>query len=47
LSTNEHALAIAKELGFVPRRRLERMRLGNDFNKNDDISYAIAGFELG
>jgi ribosomal protein S18 acetylase RimI-like enzyme len=47
LSTNKNAFVIAKEFGFVPQRRLERMVFGNGCNKNDDMVYAIAGFELG
>ena len=47
LSTNRNAFEIAKEFGFVPQRRLERMVLGNSIDKNDDMVYAIAGFELG
>jgi ribosomal protein S18 acetylase RimI-like enzyme len=47
LSTNTNALELAKEFGFVPQRRLERMVLGNSVKKNDEMVYAIAGFELG
>ena len=47
LSTNKNALELAKELGFVPQRRLERMVFGNRIKKNDEMVYAIAGFELG
>jgi ribosomal protein S18 acetylase RimI-like enzyme len=47
LSSNKNALEMAKEIGFVPQRRLERMALGSSFKKNDEMVYAIAGFELG
>jgi ribosomal protein S18 acetylase RimI-like enzyme len=47
LSTNKNALELATELEFVPRRRLERMVLGNTIKKNDGLVYGIAGFELG
>jgi len=47
LSTNKMALDLAGELGFVPKRRLERMSLGERLDKNDQMVYAIAGFELG
>jgi len=47
LSSNKNALAVAEEIGFVPQRRLERMAHGSSFKKNDEMVYAIAGFELG
>lgn len=47
LSTNKKALGLAAVLGFVPQRRLERMSIGHRLTKNDQIIYAIAGFELG
>jgi ribosomal protein S18 acetylase RimI-like enzyme len=47
LSTNKKAVELAGEFGFVPQRRLERMVLGNRLAKNDQMNYAIAGFELG
>jgi GNAT superfamily N-acetyltransferase len=47
LSTNKKALRLAAVLGFVPQRRLERMAIGNRIAKNDQMVYAIAGFELG
>jgi ribosomal protein S18 acetylase RimI-like enzyme len=47
LIANKNALELATEFGFVPRRRLERMVLGNTIKKNDQLVYAIAGFELG
>jgi hypothetical protein len=47
LSSNKIAVELARELGFVPKRRLERMSLGKRLDKNDQMVYAIAGFELG
>jgi hypothetical protein len=47
LSTNKNAFELAKEFGFVTQRRLERMVFGNRLTKNDEMVYAIAGFELG
>jgi ribosomal protein S18 acetylase RimI-like enzyme len=47
LIANKNALELATEFGFVPRRRLERMVLGTTIEKNDELVYAIAGFELG
>jgi GNAT superfamily N-acetyltransferase len=47
LSANKNAIQLAEEFGFVPQRRLERMVLGNGPPKNDEMVYAIAGFELG
>jgi RimJ/RimL family protein N-acetyltransferase len=47
LSTNKNAMRLAEELGFAPQRRLERMVLGSTLPKNDEMVYAIAGFELG
>jgi GNAT superfamily N-acetyltransferase len=47
LSTNNRAVQLAVELGFAPQRRLERMVLGESVPKNDEMVYAIAGFELG
>jgi hypothetical protein len=38
---------LAEELGFVAQRRLGRMVIGNRLAKNDQLVYAIAGFELG
>jgi len=46
-SANKNAIQLAQEFGFVPQRRLERMVLGNSLPKNDEMVYAIAGFELG
>lgn len=47
LTTNQNAIDLAKEFGFAPQRRLERMVLGGSITKNDQMVYAIAGFELG
>lgn len=47
LNTNKPALDLAAELGFAPQRRLERMSIGQPLAKNDQMVYAIAGFELG
>jgi hypothetical protein len=47
LNTNKKALGLAAVLGFVPQRRLERMSIGHRLTKNDQMVYAIAGFELG
>jgi ribosomal protein S18 acetylase RimI-like enzyme len=47
LTTNQNAIDLAKEFGFAPQRRLERMVLGESITKNDQMVYAIAGFELG
>ena len=47
LSANKNAIRLAEEFGFAPQRRLERMVLGNSLPKNDEMVYAIAGFELG
>jgi hypothetical protein len=47
LNTNKMAIEVAGELGFTPQRRLERMSLGKRLDKNDQMVYAIAGFELG
>lgn len=47
LATNEKAVALAQEFGFVRQRRLERMVFGGRLVTNDQLVYAIAGFELG
>jgi N-acetylglutamate synthase-like GNAT family acetyltransferase len=47
LGANESAARLAKEFGFAPQRRLERMVLGKRLAKKDELVYAIAGFELG
>jgi GNAT superfamily N-acetyltransferase len=47
LGANKDAIQLAEEFGFAPQRRLERMVLGNSLPNNDEMVYAIAGFELG
>jgi hypothetical protein len=47
LTANLKAVELAEELGFVAQRRLGRMVIGNRLAKNDQLVYAIAGFELG
>ncbi len=47
LAGNENAVALAHEFGFVRQRRLERMAFGGHLPTNDQLVYAIAGFELG
>lgn len=47
LATNEKAVALAQDFNFVRQRRLERMVLGGRLTTNDQLVYAIAGFELG
>jgi GNAT superfamily N-acetyltransferase len=45
--SNQHAAAIARDLGFTPQRHLLRMARGKELRENRDGIYAIAGFELG
>jgi ribosomal protein S18 acetylase RimI-like enzyme len=45
--SNQHAAAIARDLGFTPQRHLLRMARGKELRENRDAIYAIAGFELG
>jgi len=47
LSSNQHARAIARERGFTPQRDLVRMRRGPEIAADGQLTYAIAGFELG
>ena len=47
LPSNRNAVNLATELGFSPQRRLTRMFRGDEFRGEDDLVYAIAGFELG
>jgi len=47
LAANEKAVALAQDFGFVRQRRLERMFFGGYLVTNDQLVYAIAGFELG
>jgi ribosomal protein S18 acetylase RimI-like enzyme len=44
---NQHAVALARDLGFSPKRHLVRMARGKDLRENENAIYAIAGFELG
>jgi hypothetical protein len=44
---NQDAVALARDLGFSPRRHLIRMARGRDLCKKENAIYAIAGFELG
>jgi predicted GNAT family N-acyltransferase len=45
--TNAGAAAIARDLAFMPTRRLQRMVRGKDLQANKDSIYALAGCELG
>ena len=45
--SNADAAAIARDLAFTPTRHLQRMVRGKDLHANNDLMYAIAGFELG
>jgi GNAT superfamily N-acetyltransferase len=47
LLENHDAVALAKEFGFSPQRRLLRMSRGEPFGGRDEFIYAIAGFEFG
>ena len=47
LPSNQNAASLAREMGFSRQRRLVRMFRGEELNQNDDLTYAIAGFELG
>ena len=47
LPANESAVALASELGFHRQRRLTRMGRGKPLRRQDEMVYAIAGFELG
>lgn len=44
---NVAALALARQFGFQPVRRLVRMRLGRSLAEHSELVYAAAGFELG
>ena len=44
---NQHAVALARDLGFSPKRHLVRMARGKELRENENSIYAIAGFELG
>jgi GNAT superfamily N-acetyltransferase len=47
LPSNQEAVSLASELGFLPQRRLTRMFRGEELRGRDELVYAIAGFELG
>jgi len=47
LLENTHAVALARDLGFAPKRHLLRMVRGKDRRGQDASIFAIAGFELG
>ena len=47
LPQNTIAVVIARDLSFVPSRRLLRMVRGKNLHGKEDAIYAIAGFELG
>jgi GNAT superfamily N-acetyltransferase len=44
---NQHAVALARALGFSPKRHLVRMARGKELREKENAIYAIAGFELG
>jgi GNAT superfamily N-acetyltransferase len=44
---NQHAVELARDLGFSPKRHLVRMARGKELREKEDAIYAIAGFELG
>ena len=44
---NEDAVALARDLGFSPKRHLVRMARGKELREKTNSIYAIAGFELG
>jgi len=44
---NVNAIGIARSLGFTPQRHLLRMARGKQLTQNIEVTYAIAGFELG
>jgi hypothetical protein len=44
---NQHAVALARDLGFSPKRHLVRMARGKELRERENAIYAIAGFELG
>ena len=47
LLANRDAVALAKEFGFAPQRRLLRMSRGELLRGREELIYAIAGFEFG
>jgi len=44
---NQEAVALARDLGFSPKRHLVRMARGKQLREKELSIYAIAGFELG
>lgn len=44
---NQHAVALARDLGFSPKRHLVRMARGKELREKENVIHAIAGFELG
>jgi GNAT superfamily N-acetyltransferase len=44
---NQDAVALARDLGFSPKRHLVRMARGKELREMENAIYAIAGFELG
>jgi GNAT superfamily N-acetyltransferase len=44
---NQNAVALARDLGFSPKRHLVRMARGKELCEKQNVIYAIAGFELG
>jgi predicted GNAT family acetyltransferase len=47
LPQNRNAATLASDLGFTRQRVLTRMGRGEKLRGRDDMTYAIAGFELG
>jgi GNAT superfamily N-acetyltransferase len=47
LPSNPAAVALARDFGFEPVRRLMRMRRGEPIRGEDTMVFAIAGFEAG
>ena len=47
LPANRAVVSLASELGFSRRRCLTRMEKGKTMRARDEMTYAIAGFELG
>jgi hypothetical protein len=47
LPKNKSAVALARDLGFSPQRHLMRMVRGKNLPAQENLIYAIAGFELG
>jgi hypothetical protein len=40
-------VALARDLGFSPKRHLLRMARGKELRQKENVIHAIAGFELG